>query len=100
MQTEGKAAKTEGGHVCSTGELGIDPEGGDSSPEAWLFVCRKPGQMSVFSSIDSSGFEGWPWDQWLSVKRVPLVRGEGFDVLWPRDAKEHRASRPVPAQRE
>lgn len=47
----------------------------NTTPAAFLFICKKPGRMAVFTSVDSSGSEGKPWedDGWHTVECVELV---------------------------
>lgn len=53
-------------------------------PDAWLFICWKPGKSSVFASVAPEGSEGWPWDEWQSVERIALVKGGSREQLWPK----------------
>lgn len=53
--------------------LNVQHEQLANTEEAWLFFCSKPGRRMVFASLDSSGSESWPWDEWKLVQRVRLV---------------------------
>jgi hypothetical protein len=58
----------------------------DAEPEAWLFYCYQPGRRMVFASIEPSGVESWPWDEWTHVERVALVPAGDRVTLWDKRA--------------
>jgi hypothetical protein len=59
--------------------MGSGPDPSYTQPEpgpdvqAYLFICKKPGKTSVFSSINPSGSEQWTFSEWQSVDRIELV---------------------------
>jgi hypothetical protein len=61
-------------------ERGVGPLA--ETAEAWLFFCSRPGRRMVFASVEESGSESWPWDEWTHVQRVALVpAGERVTLL-------------------
>lgn len=52
------------------------------SVEAWLFFCQRPGKSVVFVSLDSSGSESWPWDEWATVRRLALAPDGEWETVW------------------
>ena len=52
--------------------------------EAWLFFCSKPGRRMVFASIEASGSESWPWNEWTLVQRVALAPSGDRETLWDK----------------
>jgi hypothetical protein len=47
---------------------------GDERIEAWLYICKKPGEGRTYASVDENDAHHWPLDQWTSVEKIPLVR--------------------------
>lgn len=43
-------------------------------PDAYLFVCKKPGSMTTYASVDPNDSQHWPIDQWKSVERFNLYK--------------------------
>jgi hypothetical protein len=52
-------------------------------PAAYLFICRKPGKVSVYVSLEPDGSDGWPWDEWRIVERISLVEDGKRATVWP-----------------
>lgn len=42
------------------------------APDAWLFICRKPGLSTTYASVDEYDTNHYPLDQWRSVVKKPL----------------------------
>ena len=62
------------------------PPDAQVEPSAYRFICKKPGETSEYVSLDPKGPEFWPWDEWKTVHRVPLVDGGISEQVWPRAA--------------
>lgn len=49
--------------------------------DAWLFILKRPGRITTFATVDETGSESWPWDEWTVVKRVALVEAGPAETL-------------------
>jgi hypothetical protein len=69
-------APTVPGHVASTAGLGV--------ADAWLYVCKQPGRVMTYASVDANDTYHWPVDQWASIERRPLFAVSGLVAqrLW------------------
>ena len=87
--------ETETAQPAPLGEVerGVGPLA--ETAEAWLFFCSKPGRRMVFASVESSGSESWPWDEWTHVQRVALVPVGERETLRDKRPNVNSATPPV-----
>lgn len=57
-------------------------EASDDEVVAYEFKYRKPGTSMVLATVDPSGSEAWPLDQWKTVTRQGLVRTGQPEEVW------------------